>query len=85
MDGSTLVTVSDDTTARVWSAGDWSCLHTLRGHTDAVRGCAWAPDGSALVTTSYDGTTQVWSAAGDWSWRWTTDDVTARVRVWSDL
>ena len=31
-DGSALVTASHDFTARVWSAGDWSCLHTLTGH-----------------------------------------------------
>ena len=32
-DGTALATASADGTARVWSAGDWSCLATLTGHT----------------------------------------------------
>ena len=59
--GSALVTASGDETARVWSAGDWSCLATLTGHSVAVRCCAWAPDGSMLVTTSSDHSARVWS------------------------
>ena len=65
-DGSALVTTSVDQTARVWSAGDWSCLATLTGHEREVYACAWAPDGSALVTASFDETARVWRA-GDWS------------------
>ena len=60
-DGSTLVTTSWDGTARVWSAGDWSCLRTLTGHKLKVLGCAWAPDGSTLATASLDNTTRIWS------------------------
>jgi WD40 repeat protein len=56
-----LVTTSWDRTARVWSAGDWSCLATLTGHTTALVACVWAPDGSVLVTTSWDSTARVWS------------------------
>jgi len=65
-DGSTVVTASLDGTARVWSAGDWSCLRILTGHIGTVVACAWAPDGSALLTASEHGTARVWSA-GDWS------------------
>ena len=60
-DGSVLVTASQDNTARVWSAGDWSCLAPLTGHTGEVMACAWAPDSSALVTASSDGKARVWS------------------------
>ena len=60
-DGSALVTTSADSAARVWSAGDWSCLATLTGHTAALVACVWAPDGSVLVTTSWDSTARVWS------------------------
>ena len=65
-DGSALVTASCDSTARVWRAGDWSCVHILNGHTEELGACAWAPDGSALLTASSDGTARVWRA-GDWS------------------
>ena len=59
--GSTLVTTSGDMTARVWSAGDWSCLRTLTAHTSVVMACAWAPDGSAFATVSYDNKVLIWS------------------------
>ena len=60
-DGSALATAAWDGTARVWRAGDWSCVRTLTGHTAGVMACVWAPDGSALVTTSADKTALVWS------------------------
>ena len=59
-DGNTLVTTSQDETARVWCTRDWSHLHTLTGHTNWVWSCTFAPNGSTLVTTSYDGTSRVW-------------------------
>ena len=36
---------------------DWHSVRivrVLRGHTDLVRSCVFAPDGSTLVTTSFD-------------------------------
>jgi len=53
--------MSNDYTALVWSAGDWSCLATLTGHTGFVVACAWAPDGCMFVTASWDDTARVWS------------------------
>ena len=48
---------------------DWrsvDIVRELRGHTDCVRVCMFAPDGSTLVTTSYDRTARVWCTR-DWS------------------
>ena len=60
-DGGTLVTASNDKTARVWCTRDWSHLHTLTTHTAHVNSCAIAPNGSTFVTTSDDHTIKVWS------------------------
>ena len=56
-------------TERAPMALDWRSVRTikvLRGHTDCVRSCAFAPDGSTLVTTSEDNTVRVWCTR-DWS------------------
>ena len=61
---------------------DWRSVRTvrvLRGHTDNVSSCAFAPDGSNLVTTSFDNTTRVWCTR-DWSHLHTLTGHTHRVR-----
>jgi WD40 repeat protein len=62
-DGQTIVTGSEDKTAKVWNAqGD--CLLSLKGHQGWVRACALSADGQTIVTGS-DETAKVWNAQGD--------------------
>jgi WD40 repeat protein len=63
-DGSRLVTVGDDRTARVWSRAGSAAPIVLRGHKGAVYGAAFSPDGARVVTASWDRTARVWSADG---------------------
>ena len=49
-------------TIRLWEigsrAGQPTCVQTLEGHSNWVRGLAFAPDGSRLASASWDGTRQ---------------------------
>jgi WD40 repeat protein len=59
-DGRRLVTVSADSTGRVWDARTGALLFALRGHRGPVRFAAFSPDGRYVVTTSTDKTARVW-------------------------
>ena len=63
-DGTRVVTVGDDRTARVWSSDGAAPPIVLRGHKGAVHGVAFSPDGTRVVTASWDRTARVWSADG---------------------
>ena len=60
-DGTLVVTLSKDSTTRVWDAATGRCLHVLRGHTDSVSGGCLSSDGTMVATHSYDGTIRLWS------------------------
>ncbi|MEV4135229.1 NB-ARC domain-containing protein [Dactylosporangium sp. NPDC049742] len=59
-DGSFIVTVSDDRTARVWDPVSGVLRHRLTGHAGAVLAVAVPADGSYIVTASDDRTARVW-------------------------
>lgn len=61
--GKTVLTTSEDETARVWNAIDGSELMVLRGHTGRVSSGAYSPDGKTLATASDDQTTRLWHGA----------------------
>jgi len=53
-------------TTRLWEIGHSepaTCVQTLSGHTNLVRGLAFAPDGSILVSASWDSTVKLWQLA----------------------
>jgi len=57
-DGERLCSASDDGTIIVWDTADWSCVHTLTGHTDYVSTVVFV--GDLLVSGSKDTTCRVW-------------------------
>jgi DNA-binding beta-propeller fold protein YncE len=61
-DGKSLVTGSDDKTARVWDSSS-KCRAILKGHDGPVVAVGFSPDGKRVVTASEDGTARVWEAA----------------------
>jgi WD40 repeat protein len=59
-DGSRIVTVGMDNTAKVWDSRTGGELLTLKGHTHYVTSASFSPDGSRVVTASADQTAGVW-------------------------
>jgi WD40 repeat protein len=58
-DSRSLLTASDDGTARVWNVADGSAL-VLRGHDDDVYRARWSPDEKSVATASLDSSVRVW-------------------------
>ncbi|MGI8596054.1 MAG: toll/interleukin-1 receptor domain-containing protein [Thermoleophilaceae bacterium] len=59
-DGRHVVTAGDRT-VKVWRGG--RLVHTIRGHTDAVRSADFDPDGARVLTASADDTVRIWDPA----------------------
>src|SRR5262249_1034934 len=62
LDGTRVVTGSEDDTARVWDANTGAELAILKGHAGGVRSVAVTPDGTRIITGSEDSTAKVWDA-----------------------
>ena len=59
-DGSLVVTISRDDTARIWDALTGREIAVLEGHERWVQAAAFSPDGARLVTASWDSTARIW-------------------------
>ncbi len=62
-DGRLLASADFAGTIRLWElhkTGPATCVQTLEGHTERVRGLAFAPNGSRLASASWDGTVKLW-------------------------
>ncbi|GAK53957.1 WD40 repeat, subgroup [Candidatus Moduliflexus flocculans] len=64
-DGTRIVTVSWDKTARVWDAASGAVLATLTGHAGEVNSAAFSPDGTRIATASDDGMAKIWRVFRD--------------------
>ncbi|KAL1123310.1 hypothetical protein AAG570_002396 [Ranatra chinensis] len=56
-----LISVSFDTTMRLWRMNDFSCAAVYRGHSSPVWGCAVSPVHNLVATASSDKTARIWS------------------------
>lgn len=61
-DGREIVTVSGDSTARVWSAASGARLHELN-MSGAVTSASFSPEGSLILTASQNGDARLWNVA----------------------
>jgi WD40 repeat protein/tRNA A-37 threonylcarbamoyl transferase component Bud32 len=62
-DGRTVVTASEDHTARLWDMATGREVLPPLAHGGVVHGAAFSPDGRLVVTASADQTARVWEAA----------------------
>ena len=62
-DGRSLLTGSNDNTARLWDAATGKQIRSFVGHKAAVNCVAFSPDGRSVLTGSDDRTTRLWDAA----------------------
>lgn len=58
--GKELVTVSRDSTLRVWDAKSGNCKHVLEGHRHWVVSADFSPCGYKVISGSYDRTARIW-------------------------
>ncbi|KAF5319160.1 hypothetical protein D9619_008785 [Psilocybe cf. subviscida] len=63
LDGTKIVSGSDDKSVRVWDASTGAELKVLNGHTDYVWSAAFSPDGTKIVSGSDDKSVRVWDAS----------------------
>jgi WD40 repeat protein len=68
---SMIVSASEDTTVRVWSAETGECKQELKGHNGEVNSAQFSADGRLLVSASADSTVRIWSdpTGSKWSER----------------
>jgi WD40 repeat protein len=59
-DGRTVITGSDDNTARLWDATTGTEIRRFEGHDSPVNAVAFAPDGRTVITGSDDNTARLW-------------------------
>jgi WD40 repeat protein/energy-coupling factor transporter ATP-binding protein EcfA2/uncharacterized membrane-anchored protein YhcB (DUF1043 family) len=62
-DGSRIVTVSEDKTARIWDTASAKEIAVLRGHDERVNSATFSSDGSRIITASNDNTARIWDTA----------------------
>lgn len=55
-----LISGSRDKTIKVWDVNLGSCLFTLIGHDNWVRGVCWHPGGKYIISVSDDKTLRIW-------------------------
>ncbi|WP_224364259.1 nSTAND1 domain-containing NTPase [Hyalangium versicolor] len=64
-DGTTIVTSSDDGTARLWDMATGQSIAVLSKHDGTVMSADFSPDGTKVVTAGSDGTALLWDVATD--------------------
>ncbi|MCT7962603.1 hypothetical protein NG791_18195, partial [Laspinema sp. D1] len=83
-DGQSIVTASNDNTARVWNLRG-QMIAELKGHQGTVRSASFSPDGQSIVTASNDNTARVWPIGSldellEWGCDWLADYLITRPR-----
>ena len=68
-DSSLLVSLSIDSTVRIWNVATAKLSKALKGHSDMVTGASFSPDGHTLVSGSLDDTIKLWKIATGYNYK----------------
>jgi WD40 repeat protein len=61
--GASILTGSNDATARLWEIASGRLVRTFTGHGDAIASVAFSPDGIRILTGSGDSTARLWEVS----------------------
>jgi WD40 repeat protein len=64
-DGKSIVTGSEDCTAKIWDVESGELKRTLEGHSEEVRSVAYSSDGKSIVTGSEDCNAKIWDVESE--------------------
>lgn len=56
-----LATCSADSTIKIWSITDFSCLKTFQGHTSSVLKLFFIDNGMQFISSASDGNLKIWN------------------------
>ncbi|MCP4108967.1 MAG: WD40 repeat domain-containing protein [Desulfobacteraceae bacterium] len=59
-DGKSVLTASDDNTARIWDTNTGKQLAVLKGHKNSIHHAGFTSDGQYIITASSDKTVRIW-------------------------
>jgi WD40 repeat protein len=62
-DGRSVLTGSDDNTARLWDVATGQQFRSFEGHAFWIYSVAFSPDGRFVLTGSMDSTARLWNTA----------------------
>ncbi|ETO22735.1 WD-40 repeat-containing protein [Reticulomyxa filosa] len=60
LDGTMIISSSDDQTIRLWDTKSCAEIQTLEGHTIDVRRAQFSPNGKTIISCSFDQTIRLW-------------------------
>ncbi|KAH6888258.1 WD40-repeat-containing domain protein [Coprinopsis sp. MPI-PUGE-AT-0042] len=63
LDGTHIVSGSEDRSVRVWDMSTGEEVRILKGHTDSIDAVAYSPDGTYVVSASRDKSVRVWDVS----------------------
>ena len=65
LDGTLIISSSQDYSVRIWSFESGKVMRVLTGHVDAVRCCKFSLDGTMILSGSFDKNLIAWVMAED--------------------
>ena len=56
-----LISGSEDHTICIWRTSDWTCIHSMKGHTNSINDISIHPSGKVAISISNDKSLRMWN------------------------